>query len=98
MFDGSKKQDRKKEVLDAADFVALDALSTERGPKKLNTREFFNKKVYNDRIRIVAETLFAEANYRAGMENKKAYVHIVGLGLGVWKIIENQEVREILHL
>ena len=60
--------------------------------KKLKTTEFFNKQVYEQRIRITAETLLIEANDRAKMANKKAYVHVVGLGLGIWKVINEQHV------
>ena len=52
--------------------------------------EYFNKAVYEERVRISAELLLVEADRRAAREGKKAYVHIVGLGLGVWKLLSNQ--------
>lgn len=56
------------------------------------TLEYFNKFVYHHRIRISAETFLIEANHRAGLEGKKAWVHVVGLGLGVWKLLSKQPV------
>ncbi|KAA0202821.1 hypothetical protein HAZT_HAZT002863 [Hyalella azteca] len=43
------------------------------------------------RIAITAEILLCEANSRAQACGKKAYVHVVGLGLGVWRAFEEQE-------
>lgn len=45
----------------------------------------FNALAYQARIRLSAEILLFEANRRAGIAGKKAYVYIVGLGLGVWQ-------------
>ncbi|KAG8156432.1 hypothetical protein KVR01_013666 [Diaporthe batatas] len=50
----------------------------------------FNEVAYQKRIRITAEMLLWEANSRAGAVEKKAYVHIVGLGLGVWQVVDRQ--------
>ncbi|KAJ2988309.1 hypothetical protein NUW58_g4044 [Xylaria curta] len=44
----------------------------------------FDAEMYKARIRITADILFIEANQRAKAVGKKAYVYIVGLGLGVW--------------
>ncbi|KAI0391390.1 hypothetical protein F5Y17DRAFT_440811 [Xylariaceae sp. FL0594] len=45
----------------------------------------FDEKMYRARIRITADVLLLEANARAKEAGKKAYVYVVGLGLGVWK-------------
>ncbi|KAG6364311.1 hypothetical protein INS49_005911 [Diaporthe citri] len=45
----------------------------------------FNKVAYQARMRLTAEILLFEANRRAEIAGKKAYVYIVGLGLGVWQ-------------
>lgn len=45
----------------------------------------FNVLAYQARIRLTAEMLLFEANRRAKIAGKKAYVYIVGLGLGVWQ-------------
>jgi hypothetical protein len=55
----------------------------------LNNGSYFDKIVYKKRMRLVVEPFLNDANKRA-TQNKKAYVHIVGLGLGVWQIDERQ--------
>ena len=57
---------------------------------RINTPEFLHIPGYNQRNRITFEILLADANYRAQMIKKKAYVHVVGLGLGVWRIFNDQ--------
>ncbi|GAP86242.1 hypothetical protein SAMD00023353_1801750 [Rosellinia necatrix] len=44
----------------------------------------FDRSLYKARIRITADILFLEANRRAVAAGKRAYVYVVGLGLGVW--------------
>lgn len=51
---------------------------------------FLNKAVYKARIRMLADVLLLEASTRATQTNELAYVHIVGLGLGVWEIDTTQ--------
>eukprot|EP01124_Arcella_intermedia_P029640 TRINITY_DN631_c0_g1_i1.p1 TRINITY_DN631_c0_g1~~TRINITY_DN631_c0_g1_i1.p1 ORF type:complete len:692 (+),score=142.09 TRINITY_DN631_c0_g1_i1:64-2139(+) len=51
---------------------------------------FFNIPVYKKRIRISIETFLLEANARGAEYAKKVYVHVVGLGLGVWEYCSNQ--------
>ncbi|KAI1660661.1 hypothetical protein F4813DRAFT_347974 [Daldinia decipiens] len=46
--------------------------------------EKFSIRAYTERIRISADILLLEANERAKAVGRKAYVYIVGLGLGVW--------------
>ncbi|XP_040573104.1 uncharacterized protein [Lepeophtheirus salmonis] len=57
---------------------------------RLKNDLYFDKIIYKRRIEITAETLLREANHRAEVLNKKAYVHIVGLGLGVWRLCSEQ--------
>ena len=52
---------------------------------------YLNNGVYKARIRMSAEVLLIEASQRAKASGKKAYVHVVGLGLGVWQIADIQE-------
>ena len=40
---------------------------------------------------MMADMLLAEANDRACREGKMAFVHVVGLGLGVWQISPKQK-------
>ncbi|KAI0888599.1 uncharacterized protein GGS22DRAFT_151922 [Annulohypoxylon maeteangense] len=44
----------------------------------------FDLPMYRARIRMTLETLLLEANKRANEAGQKAFVHVVGLGLGVW--------------
>jgi len=55
-----------------------------------NSRCFFNIAAYKARIRIPIECLLVEANDRGKEAGKKAYVFLVGLGLGVWKKCDEQ--------
>ena len=50
----------------------------------------FNAEVYKKRIHFSVFPFLAEANERAKAADKSAYVHVVGLGLGVWKIFHGQ--------
>ena len=45
---------------------------------------YFNEHVYQRRIEISAETFFLDAQHRGEESDKDVFVHIVGLGLGVW--------------
>ncbi|KAI8585876.1 hypothetical protein BDZ88DRAFT_431193 [Geranomyces variabilis] len=49
-----------------------------------------NRDRYKQRIRITLECLFLEAQRRATAARKRAYVVVVGFGLGVWMIDRNQ--------
>ncbi|KAJ3111324.1 hypothetical protein HK100_002726 [Physocladia obscura] len=63
---------------------------------RLDAETFFNVEAYRRRIRLSAETLLLEANQRSIEETQKnglfkgAFVHVVGLGLGVWQILNIQ--------
>lgn len=51
----------------------------------------FDEKLYVERMKITIETLLLEANARAKDTNgKKAFIHVVGLGLGVWQYSSDQ--------
>lgn len=41
---------------------------------------------YKTRLQLILEPFLLEANDRAAEVHKKAYIHAVGLGLGVWQI------------
>ncbi|TKX20206.1 hypothetical protein C1H76_7595 [Elsinoe australis] len=45
---------------------------------------------YKARIRVTIETLLMEAEIRGAEAQKKVYVHVVGLGLGVWAVRTEQ--------
>lgn len=58
---------------------------------KLPGDHFFDNYVYSKRLALSFDTLLLEANSRAHEKNKLAYVHVVGIGLGVWKISDHQK-------
>ena len=76
-----KKSDTKKLLRDYKEITGF-----------INTPAFLNIPAYNQRNRIIFEMLLAEANHRARSVDKRAYVHVVGLGLGVWKIYKDQNI------
>eukprot|EP01128_Nolandella_sp_AFSM9_P000091 TRINITY_DN1014_c1_g1_i1.p1 TRINITY_DN1014_c1_g1~~TRINITY_DN1014_c1_g1_i1.p1 ORF type:complete len:610 (+),score=139.40 TRINITY_DN1014_c1_g1_i1:65-1831(+) len=59
-------------------------------PNKYVSPYFFAVDIYKKRIRISLETFFLDCNRRAAQADKKAYVHMVGLGLGVWQVTAQQ--------
>jgi hypothetical protein len=46
---------------------------------------YFDREIYKKRIRLVIEPFLLEANSRA-RDNQSVFVHVVGIGLGVWQI------------
>ncbi|KAF5302027.1 hypothetical protein FQA39_LY10497 [Lamprigera yunnana] len=50
----------------------------------------FDNDIYCKRVTLSIETLLFEAQQRAKDKNTTAFVHLVGLGLGVWKISPHQ--------
>lgn len=54
------------------------------------SRAAFHDAAYKARIRVTADILLLEANRRAAAAGKDAYVYVVGLGLGVWRVAANQ--------
>lgn len=58
---------------------------------------FFNDSIYLRRIQISIETFLIEANRRGLESNKRVYVHVVGLGLGVWMLNPGAQKRIYLE-
>jgi len=56
-----------------------------------NGQKALNKNIYMKRIRLSVEPFLLEANKRAQELGKKAYIHMVGLGLGVWSLFDPEE-------
>ncbi|PSN50373.1 hypothetical protein C0J52_19233, partial [Blattella germanica] len=54
--------------------------------KNIGRGLYFDNEIFAKRISIAAETLLLEAESRSAAKNKRAYVHVVGLGLGAWLI------------
>ncbi|KAH8203525.1 hypothetical protein TruAng_002273 [Truncatella angustata] len=59
--------------------------------KTRRPERYFNLSMYKARIRIAIDLLLLEANDAAKAAGKQAYVHVVGLGLGVWQVDVHQE-------
>ncbi|CAG9771749.1 unnamed protein product [Ceutorhynchus assimilis] len=51
----------------------------------------FDNRVYSKRLAVMFDCLLLEANSRAKEAGKTAFIHVVGLGLGVWMISDHQE-------
>ncbi|XP_063905314.1 uncharacterized protein LOC135124284 [Zophobas morio] len=68
-----------------------DALEKQKLPANsqrytsLKNGDLLDNYVYYKRLIFSMDTLFVEANQRAVERNTTAYVHVVGIGLGVWK-------------
>ncbi|KAI9342935.1 hypothetical protein BDR26DRAFT_859041, partial [Obelidium mucronatum] len=58
---------------------------------KIRHGVYFNVNAYRKRIQVSAETLLLEANLRGAETGKLAFVHVVGLGLGVWQTWSGQD-------
>ncbi|KAK5647481.1 hypothetical protein RI129_002373 [Pyrocoelia pectoralis] len=58
--------------------------------KELDDGILFDNNVYSKRLALSMDTLLFEANQRAKNQKTTAFVHVVGLGLGVWKISPHQ--------
>lgn len=52
---------------------------------------YFDIESYKNYLRMVIEPYLREANVRAKNEDKKAFCHVVAIGLGVWKLFDQQE-------
>lgn len=63
-----------------------------------NNKKFFNINVYKERMRLVIEPFLIDSNKRGKEQNKKVYVHAVGLGTGAWAINEIKEKQEKIML
>lgn len=63
----------------------------------------FDQLVFKERCKMAAEIFLLEASECARRDGKKAFVHVVGLGLGVWQVnpkqapLMVQAYNEVLH-
>ncbi|KAH8265781.1 hypothetical protein KR038_000423 [Drosophila bunnanda] len=55
------------------------------------SEDYFDQQVMRKRYAISFDTLLLEAQARAAAAGKPAYIHVVGIGLGVWKVSGRQE-------
>lgn len=83
-----------------ADFFGEDHLPTYEELAELESKEpsrwvdigygKLDTKLFIKRCRILAEVFLGESDDRAKAEGKKAFCHVVGLGLGVWQVSPKQ--------
>ncbi|XP_069687866.1 uncharacterized protein [Periplaneta americana] len=59
--------------------------------RELNRDRLFDNVAYKKRMVVSIETLLFEAEARAVAQGTTAYIHVVGIGLGVWRASEHQE-------
>ncbi|GLV40152.1 uncharacterized protein CBL_03700 [Carabus blaptoides fortunei] len=64
--------------------------STDSRFVKLEDGLYFDNIAYAKRLALSFDTLLIEANHRARERNVTAYIHVVGIGLGVWRISSHQ--------
>ena len=57
---------------------------------QLNNDLVFDTVMMKKRYAVTFDTLLMESQKKAELANKQAYLHVVGIGLGVWKIAEPQ--------
>ncbi|KAJ8599623.1 hypothetical protein CTAYLR_004700 [Chrysophaeum taylorii] len=73
------------------DFVLVpQPLSFHRFPEARNREIYLNLPVFFRRMRLVVRPFLLDARERAKLANKRAFCHIVGLGMGVWQVHEAQ--------
>ncbi|XP_014478747.1 PREDICTED: uncharacterized protein LOC106746556 isoform X2 [Dinoponera quadriceps] len=58
----------------------------------LASQTVFDIENYMKRTLLSVEIILLEANTRAEKQNTTAFLHVVGFGLGVWRVIRDQEV------
>ncbi|KAH8888966.1 hypothetical protein GQ53DRAFT_690696 [Thozetella sp. PMI_491] len=63
---------------------------TSKGGSLTNIYPSFDVEMYKARMRTTVDILLIEANSRGQDAGQKAYIHVSGLGLGVWQIHAEQ--------
>jgi hypothetical protein len=65
----------------------------------LRNGAFFDKAKYRHRMQMSIEPFLLDADARAAAAGKTAYIHAVGLGLGVWQVdpSQAQEMMEVYN-
>ena len=59
---------------------------------------FLNKAIYKERLRMSIEPCVFEAEERAKREDKKAFLHVIGLGLGVWAVNGKEQAKIMMEV
>ncbi|XP_012272314.1 uncharacterized protein LOC105695377 [Orussus abietinus] len=58
----------------------------------LTSQTIFDIENYMKRTLLSVEVILLEANTRAEKQNTTAFIHVVGFGLGVWRVLQDQEL------
>lgn len=58
--------------------------------EEIRSEQYFDNTIFGKRLIVSFDTLLFEANHRAREVGKMAYVYVVGIGLGVWRIAKHQ--------
>ncbi|RLU19219.1 hypothetical protein DMN91_007776 [Ooceraea biroi] len=58
----------------------------------LTNQTIFDIENYMKRTLLSVEIILLDANTRAEKHNTTAFLHVVGFGLGVWRVLQNQEI------
>ncbi|XP_036339374.1 uncharacterized protein LOC118748800 isoform X1 [Rhagoletis pomonella] len=69
----------------------VKTLNSKRFFKGPDTRFIFDNLMMKKRYAISFDTLLLEAEARGAAANKQMYVHVVGIGLGSWRAVPQQE-------
>ncbi|XP_060532239.1 uncharacterized protein LOC132705578 isoform X2 [Cylas formicarius] len=80
-----------KEVIEQRQLLSKEDSTRYTDLSKIGKDYIFDNHIYHKRLTIIFDSLLLEADFRAKEVGKSAYVHVVGLGLGVWKISDHQE-------
>lgn len=64
---------------------------------KINDK-FFDNRIYKKRLKMTIEPFLLHANTIAKQSHKKAYCHVVGLGLGVWQLDQKLQAKLMLEV
>lgn len=78
------------EFYDEKDFVYSSIEKDGQRFSNVCGQDIFDNLIMKKRFTISFDTLLLESEARAASLSKKAYIHVVGIGLGVWQIANQQ--------
>eukprot|EP01006_Ploeotia_vitrea_P051141 TRINITY_DN67529_c3_g9_i1.p1 TRINITY_DN67529_c3_g9~~TRINITY_DN67529_c3_g9_i1.p1 ORF type:complete len:496 (-),score=33.90 TRINITY_DN67529_c3_g9_i1:1469-2956(-) len=83
------------EADDTGRFVKLQTLKS-REVDSDNSPKYLDTLAYTGRMQITAEVLLMEANARGQAAGQRTWVHVTGLGLGVW-LCHSDQIKYFMH-
>ncbi|XP_053951692.1 uncharacterized protein LOC128859042 [Anastrepha ludens] len=72
-------------------YEKVKALTSKRFYKRPDSRYIFDNLMMKKRYAISFDTLLLEAEARGAAISKQMYIHVVGIGLGSWRAVPQQE-------